>query len=113
MKLESLNDKIQEPVSHNPEIRKQVLIRNGEIPNITQLARAIFKPGQIASIHAHLDMYEVFLTEQGKGLMKIDDKPYDMEPGVCITVEPGESHEVTNNGSEDLIITILGILDKR
>lgn len=83
------------------------------IPNITQLSRAVFKPGQVADSHVHKDMFEVFLTEQGVGVMDINGKIIAMKPGVCITVEPGEPHEVTNNGSVDLVVTTLGILDKR
>ncbi len=110
MKVTSLQSRASESVSHNPKILKRVLIRDGEIPNITQLSRAVFKPGQIASSHTHPDMYEVFVTEQGKGIININSKFFDMEPGVCITVEPGESHEVKNNSAEDLVITIVGIL---
>lgn len=110
MKLVSLKNTVRESVSHNPEVMKQVLIKNGEIPNVTQLSKTVFKPHQVASSHKHADMYEVFLTEKGEGTMIINDKSYSLEPGICITVEPGESHEVVNNSEDDLVITILGIL---
>lgn len=92
---------------------KQVLIRNGEISNITQLSKATFKPGQIAQSHTHQDMYEVFLVELGVGSISIDNEVFPLEPGTCVTVEPGETHELTNTGKEDLVITILGVLDKK
>lgn len=107
----SLQEKIsEEEIVHNPKILKKVMIRKGEIPNITQFAKAAFPPGEIAEKHMHEDMYEVFLTEQGSGIMEINGNKIPMEPGTCITVEPGESHEVTNTGRENLIVLILGII---
>ena len=34
---------------------------------------------------------------------------YELKPGVCIVVEPGEVHEVTNTGNTDLILTYFGL----
>ena len=96
-------------VSHNPEIRKRVLIANGEIPHMTQLARIILKLGQIAAIHRHSDMYEIFNIESGKGKMLVNKKEYQLASGICVIVEPDEDHEVQNTGQEDLTITITGI----
>jgi mannose-6-phosphate isomerase-like protein (cupin superfamily) len=113
MKIASLQNISPVSVSHNPEILKKVLIKNGEVPNITQFSRAIIKPGQVASSHIHVDIYEVFLTESGNGEMKIEDEVVAIGPGICITIEPGEAHEVLNNGDGDLVILTLGILDRR
>lgn len=113
MKTISLKNIPEEPVSHNPEILKRVLIRNGEIPNITQLSKATFKPGQVAPSHVHQDMYEVFLVEFGLGSISIDNEVFPLKSGTCVTVQPGESHELTNTGKDDLVITILGVLDKK
>lgn len=96
-------------VSHNREIRKKVLIANGEIPHITQLSRVILKPGQIAAIHKHSDMYEIFNIESGKGKILVDNNEFKLTVGVCIIVEPGEEHEVQNTDQDDLTITITGI----
>lgn len=110
MKVNILQEITEEPVVHNEKILKKVLIRKGEIPNITQFARAVFPPGETAAGHIHQDMYEVFLTEKGNGLMEIDGQKIPMEPGTCITVEPGEMHEVKNTENGNLIVLILGIL---
>lgn len=109
MKIKSLDEVEEEGSSHNKEIRKKVWVRNGEIPNLTQYAQVVLKCGHVAGAHTHMDMYEVFLGISGSGLIVLNNKEYRLESGVCITVEPGESHEVRNNGKEDLVVNILGI----
>ncbi len=109
MKYSSLNDTLKVGVSHNSEIKKKVLITSGQIPHLTQLARTTFKPGQIADSHVHQDLYEIFNVESGQGQIMIDKQKYILSPGVCVTVEPGEEHEVTNIGESNLVLTIFGI----
>lgn len=111
MKTSLLEKIAEEPVSHNNKILKKVMIRKGEIPNIIQFARAVFPPGEVAAGHTHEDIYEIFLTEKGSGMMEVDGNKISLEPGTCITVEPGETHEVTNTGNEDLVVLILGVLN--
>jgi predicted RNA binding protein YcfA (HicA-like mRNA interferase family) len=41
--------------------------------------------------------------------IRIDDRDYPLVPGTCVAVEVGESHEITNNGDRDLIVTYFGI----
>jgi hypothetical protein len=57
MKHGKLNQLPEQPVSHGPEIKKQVLFKHGEIPFVTQFSQASFLPGQIAPTHSHDDMY--------------------------------------------------------
>lgn len=86
------------------------MLRSGDIPHLTNFAQACFPPGHIAPAHQHSDMYEVFFVEAGHGEIAIDDTVYPLTAGVCITVEPGESHEVRNTGERDLVVTYFGIL---
>ena len=55
-------------------------------------------------------MPEVFLVEQGNGVIRINGQEYPVEAGMCITVEPGELHEVTNTGEEELVLTYFEII---
>lgn len=110
MKLTSLSDLPAEFVSHNPAIQKKVLLRPGDLPHLTNFSQARLAAGQIASAHHHADMYEVFFVESGSGIITIDRTPYPLTPGVCVAVEPGESHEVQNTGTEELILTYFGLL---
>jgi quercetin dioxygenase-like cupin family protein len=109
MKLTSLNDIPQEAVSHNPEIKKKVMLRLGDLPHLTNFSQARFAPGQTASAHAHEDMCEVFFVESGMGEIRIDGTTYPLHPGSCVAVEPGEVHEVVNNGATELVLTYFGL----
>jgi len=100
----------EEGVSHDTRIRKRVALRKGEIPHVTQYARATFKPGQIAPGHAHADMWEVFLCGAGRGRITIAGQSHSLKPGCFVVVEPGEVHEVENNGESDLVIDVFGVV---
>jgi quercetin dioxygenase-like cupin family protein len=105
----SLAEIPEESVSHNPEIKKKVLLRLGEIPHLTNFSQARFAPGQRAAAHVHQDMYEVFFVESGMGVICIDDQEYALLPGKCIAIELGEIHEVINTGATELVLTYFGL----
>ncbi|BAY11814.1 cupin domain-containing protein [Calothrix sp. NIES-2098] len=105
----SLNDLPEESVSHNPEIKKKVMLRFGDLPHLTNFSQARFAPGQSAPAHAHQDMSEVFFVESGAGVIYIDGQAYPLLPGNCVAVEPGEVHEVVNNGTTELVLTYFGL----
>ena len=109
MKIANLNQLPQQPVSHNPEIKKQVMLSCGDVPHLTNFSQATFAPGQIATAHAHQDMSEVFFVSSGEGIIRVDCREYNLVPGVCVSVEAGEVHEIINTGIENLILTYFGI----
>lgn len=113
MKINALSETPESDVSHNARIRKRVLIDNGEIANITNFSQAVFPPGEIAHAHSHPDKTEVFFIESGTGVIEVDSRLFELEPGVCITVEPDESHEIRNTGTTNLVISYFGIITKQ
>ncbi|ORY01784.1 cupin 2, conserved barrel domain protein [Basidiobolus meristosporus CBS 931.73] len=106
--LESLENS---SVSHDPDVSKRVLLKNGDLPNITQFAQAILKPGQISSMHCHQDMSEVFFVQSGVAEMEVDSTLIPLSPGSSVTVRPKEKHEIRNTGNEDLVLLYFGVLD--
>lgn len=109
MKLTALDQLPLEAVSHNPAIKKQVMLRMGELPHLTNFSQARFQPGQVAEAHAHEDMHEVFFVESGEGTITIEGTPHALRPGVCVAVAPQETHEVVNTGDRDLVLTYFGL----
>jgi quercetin dioxygenase-like cupin family protein len=105
----SLNELPEESVSHNLEITKKVMLRCGDLPHLTNFSQARFAPGQTATAHVHEDMCEVFFVQTGSGLIRIDSQEYSLIPGNCVAVEPGEVHEVINNGATELVLTYFGL----
>ena len=104
-----LSDLPWESVSHDPSIKKQVFLRNGDLGPVTQLARTVFKPGQLAPGHAHLDMGEVFLVLEGTLTIKVDGSTTTHPAGTCLSLPPNEHHELSNQSGEDLVILTLGV----
>ena len=109
MKVTRLDSLADEPVSHNAAILKQVLLRSGDVPNVTQFARSRFAPGQVAGAHAHADMAEVFFVESGTGTIVIDDVASALTPGTCVAVLPHELHEIRNDGAQELVLIYFGV----
>ncbi|HEY9738226.1 MAG TPA: cupin domain-containing protein [Trichocoleus sp.] len=109
MKLTSLSTLPEETVSHNPAIKKWVMLRKGDLPHLTNFSQARFAPGQLASGHAHTDMAEVFFVESGCGTIYVDGTAHPLTPGTCVAVEPNEIHEVVNDGEEELVLTYFGL----
>lgn len=109
MKIVALSDLPEEGVSHNPEIKKQVLLARGAVPHLTNFARSTLSPGQVARAHRHPDMYEVFFVESGAGVIKVDGREQSLGTGVCVLIEPGEAHEIVNNGAGNLVLIYFGI----
>jgi len=91
-----------EPVSHNRQFKKRVVLREGQCGNLTQLARSVFPQGQRVESHCHRDMMEIFIVRSGTGRIIIDGKSFDLKKDSCIVVEPGESHELINTGESQL-----------
>jgi quercetin dioxygenase-like cupin family protein len=98
-----------EPVVHDPSIAKQVWLRSGEVPHLVQLARARLAPGQVAPGHAHADMWEVFVAQEGQGVLSVDGVEQALPAGACIAIAPGEVHELRNPGPGDLLVLYLGV----
>ena len=109
MKLVTLSDLPVEGVSHDPGIRKQVMLRNGDIPHLTNFSQATFAPGQTVTPHAHADMAEVFFVEAGQGIIWIDGEAHELAPGVCAAIAAGELHELKNSGNSPLVLTYFGL----
>ena len=110
MKHTRLADLPDLAVSHNDKIRKQVLVPYGQTANITNLSIARFPPGEIAYVHCHKDMSEVFLVQAGRAEIVIDGQLHPLSVGDCITVDAGEMHELRNTGTNILEVLCLGVL---
>lgn len=109
MRIITLDEVEEQGVSHNPEIRKRVMIERGQVEHLTNFSRATLAQGQRARSHAHADMYEVFFVESGDGLIRVDDEEFAIGAGTCVTVEPGEAHEIVNTGREELVLLYFGL----
>lgn len=97
-------------VSHDPAIRKRLLVPNGVVPKLTNFSQSVLAPGQLCPAHTHPDMYEIYLVESGEGVLVLngDDRP--LRAGDCLVVAPGEQHSMQNRSADTpLHLTYFGI----
>jgi len=67
--------------------------------------KRVLKPGAGIGYHEqHED--EVYYVLSGRGVMTLDDKPYDVTPGTAILTRTGSSHGLKQVGGEDLVVII-------
>eukprot|EP00775_Hariotina_reticulata_P005935 gene5935-6174_t len=116
MKLVQSEDVPWTGVSHDPDVKKRVLLRYGDIPNITQLARGVLQPGQISSRHKHSDMNEVFFVEGGEVVLYLETPKQPevqrivLKAGSCLTVQLEEWHEIRNESDQPAYLLYFGVL---
>ena len=110
MKQIKLDDLPSTFVSHHEKITKQVIVKNGDVPHLAQLAQATLRQGQKVEEHAHQDMTEIFFVKQGLGRITVDSKEYALETGVCIVVEPKEKHSLVCLSEEPLVLLYFGVV---
>ncbi|WP_287281206.1 cupin domain-containing protein, partial [Okeania sp. SIO2G5] len=101
MKYVDINQLPIKNVSHNPAIKKQVMLNTGDVSNLIYFSQACFKPGHIAAGHSHNDMSEIFFVEKGEGTITVNETVHRLETGVCVAVHPGDVHEISNTGTND------------
>jgi len=106
VKIDDLQD---EGVSHDPDIKKRVILHNGEIPHLTHLTRFVLSPGQETKRHTHSDMDEIFFVIKGVGKVLHNDKAVEFIEGSTFIVRTGEAHVLKNSGDQELILLGFGI----
>jgi mannose-6-phosphate isomerase-like protein (cupin superfamily) len=63
------------------------------------------KPGSAIGYHEQKED-EIYYVLSGRGVMTIDGKSFDVEPGTAVLTRPGSSHGLKQAGTEDLVILI-------
>ncbi len=83
------------------EIRELLAHRNSCIRNQT-LAEARLAPGRSTAPHHHMRTEEIYYVLAGQGLMRVGAEQRQVRPGDAVAIPPGQSHQITNIGSEVL-----------
>jgi quercetin dioxygenase-like cupin family protein len=81
-----------EPVSHDPELKKQVLLR--QLGLLQGLSRALLGEGSEASEHAHPGAYEVLYLIRGRVEFTVEGRTLMLGPQELLVLEPGERHSL-------------------
>lgn len=94
------------PVSHNPEIKKKVLVEGG-FSCVKHLSHVVLRPGDTAIEHSHPDASEVFYCIRGQVEFVVSGSPVTLKGGSCLVVEPGEVHSIATVREETELIYML------
>lgn len=70
-------------------------------------AQLVIPPGAGIGLHEHLEEDEVFIIQQGKGMVLDDGKETEVESGDAILTGKGQSHAIRNTANIDLIVTAI------
>jgi len=65
-------------------------------------------PGKaICPFHSHSAQWEFYHVISGTGKVRHQDGTMDIETGDAFIFQPGEPHQVTNDGAQDLILYVV------
>lgn len=92
MKHYTLNESPRRPVSHDPSLKKSLIVDDGVLPGIRGMSHIVLPGGASVEAHSHTDGYEVFYCLAGRALATVGEEEVKLEAGHCLIVEPGESH---------------------
>lgn len=83
-------------------VEKQVLLGPQDgVPNFV-LRRFTVAPGGCTFYHTHAFEHEVYVLA-GRGMIKRESEPIEIEKEMAILVEPNEVHQFINSGNDDLV----------
>jgi mannose-6-phosphate isomerase-like protein (cupin superfamily) len=77
-----------------------------KVPNLHfSFRKRVLKPGAGIGYHEqHED--EVYYVLSGRGVMTLDGRKTDVDPGTAILTRTGSSHGIVQTGAEDLVLII-------
>ena len=83
------------------EIRELLAHRNSCI-RYQSLAEARLPVGGSTAPHHHVKTEEIYYVLAGQGLMRLGSQTRKVGPGDAVAIPPGESHQITNAGTDVL-----------
>jgi len=60
-------------------------------------------------LHRHPKLGEVYYVLSGDGEVKVDSETSAIHKGDGVPVTPGQAHSLTNTGTQDLELMIIGV----
>ena len=64
------------------------------------------EPGQVQSVHDHINQDKVYIIMEGHGLFTVGDEVHAARPGEVVWAAAGIPHGVENRGDERLVILV-------
>jgi mannose-6-phosphate isomerase-like protein (cupin superfamily) len=109
MKIKNIKE-IKNSLAHN-EIKRKQLVKPGDLLSRIQTVNyAWLEKGESFSPHKHDDCEELYFFLSGKGLMKINEKEFQVKKNDFVVVEVGEWHSLKNPYSEKLVFFTVRVM---
>ena len=113
MKIVQHDQQTAEPVSHDPEIMKKVILRSSDADNVTQASTVYLKPGQATTAHIHADMTEIYTLTAGTVTFEINGETHTVSAPATVVIHPGETHSISNGSGAAAELNYIGILSTK
>lgn len=108
MRLYTLENAEVRPVSHDPELKKSLLVPD-PVSCVRHISHISLSHGSAASAHAHADKTEVFYCISGAVTFRVNSFSVLLKTGSCLVVEPGEEHAITEvSEPSEMVYMMLG-----
>jgi mannose-6-phosphate isomerase-like protein (cupin superfamily) len=101
MDVQNIDHVVAFTTKDGSEIRELLASRNSSISN-QSLAEARLPPGASTTPHYHPRTEEIYYILIGTGRMRIESEQRSVGPGDAIAILPGQTHQITNTGSDTL-----------
>jgi mannose-6-phosphate isomerase-like protein (cupin superfamily) len=92
------------PVSHDPSLKKKILVPDKVLRCIRHISHIVLPEGSRASLHEHREASEVFYCIRGSVRFRIKGTDIDLREGQCLIVEPGEHHSIEDTPEETELV---------
>jgi mannose-6-phosphate isomerase-like protein (cupin superfamily) len=66
------------------------------------LAHIVIAPDSASTRHFHKVSEETYYILRGAALMVVDGRKFELRPGETCLIQPGEAHQISNAGLDDL-----------
>ena len=83
------------------------------LSNWSYMDHLVISPGSSEGLHRHPKVGEVYYVISGDGEVKVNSETSPIHKGDGIPVLPNDPHSLTNNGSQDLELMIIGIATEK
>lgn len=90
-----------------PSYRRNVLLTGADLNSRGARMQIVsIKAGAHVGLHYHKTSYEVYVALQGQCDLLVNGEEILLQPGTMLLIEPGDRHELFNNGTEEFQLLV-------
>ena len=94
---------IKEKVNHKNNVVKEVILKNGEVPNLLQFARTKLSKGVVIEKHLHESMNEIFYVLSGELKVTAEQLTTNVSSGDTFVVYAKQNHSIEAISDSEII----------